>query len=96
MEALNRKWNLQLFSQAYDSFDQIPRPLPHTWHSPLLKFEWNQFLMILCGCRKTTPWAWFMTWHTNYVTDENTKEALKELYNSDYVITRDELPPFLN
>lgn len=45
---------------------------------------------------KTTPWAWFMTWHTNYVTEENTKEALKELYNSKYVITRDELPSFLN
>jgi len=45
---------------------------------------------------KTTPWAWFMTWHTNYVTEENTKEALKELYNSDYVITRDELPSFVN
>lgn len=43
---------------------------------------------------KTTPWAWFMTWHTNYVTEENTVEALKELYNSDYVITRDELPSF--
>lgn len=45
---------------------------------------------------QTTPWAWFMTWHTNYVTDENTKEALNKLYNSDYVITRDELPSFLN
>lgn len=45
---------------------------------------------------KTTPWAWFMTWHTNYVTDENTREALDALYNSDYVITRDELPDFQN
>lgn len=43
---------------------------------------------------KTTPWAWFMTWHTNFVTEENTIEALKALYNSDYVITRDELPSF--
>lgn len=44
VEHLNERWNLNLFSQAYDSFDRIPRPLPHTWHSPHLKFEWNQFL----------------------------------------------------
>lgn len=42
----------------------------------------------------TTPWAWFMTWHTTYITDENKPDALNELYNSDYVITRDELPKF--
>lgn len=40
----------------------------------------------------TTPWAWFMTWHTNYITDENKPEALAKLYNSEYVITLDELP----
>ena len=44
IENLNEQWNLQLFSQAYDRFDQIPGPLPHTWHSPHLKFKWNQFL----------------------------------------------------
>lgn len=44
VENLNTRWNLQLFSQAYDSFEQVPRPLPHTWHSPHLKLEWNQFL----------------------------------------------------
>ena len=38
------------------------------------------------------PWAWFMTWHTTYLTDDNTPEALNALYNSDYVITLDELP----
>lgn len=44
VENLNERWNLNLFSQAYDSFEQIPRPLPHTWHSPHLKYEWNRFL----------------------------------------------------
>lgn len=44
IENLNNRWNLNLFSQEYDDFTQIPRPLPHTWHSPHLKFEWNQFL----------------------------------------------------
>lgn len=43
VENLNEKWNLNLFSQAYDSFDQIPQPKPHTWHSPHLKFEWATF-----------------------------------------------------
>ena len=43
IENLNRQWNLHLFSQAYDSFDQIPQPKPHTWHSPHLKFEWATF-----------------------------------------------------
>lgn len=44
IENLNERWNLNLFSQAYDRFEQVPRPLPHTWHSPHLKFEWNQYL----------------------------------------------------
>lgn len=43
-----------------------------------------------------TDWLFFMTWHTEYLTDEknNTKESLKEIYNSDYFITLDELPAF--
>lgn len=40
---------------------------------------------------KKAPWSYFMTWHTEYLTDRNTDEALKELYNSDAVITLDEL-----
>lgn len=43
---------------------------------------------------KTTPWVWFMTWHTDVLTDQNNQEALSMLYNSDYVITREELPDF--
>ncbi len=43
VEDLNRRWNLNLFSQEYDSFDQIPQPKPHTWHSPHLKYEWATF-----------------------------------------------------
>ena len=33
-----------------------------------------------------------MTWHTEYITDHNDKSDLKKIYNSDYVITLDELP----
>ena len=41
-------------------------------------------------------WAYFMTWHTDYITksENNDPARLKEIYNSDYFITRDELPSF--
>ena len=40
------------------------------------------------------PWGSFMTWHSEYLIDTNTKEHLSEIYNSDHVITLDELPSF--
>lgn len=43
---------------------------------------------------KTVPWCSFMTWHTEWLIDANSSEHLKEVYNSDYVITLDELPNF--
>lgn len=43
---------------------------------------------------KETPWLWFMTWHTEYLTENNPRSALKSLYNDEYVITLDELPDF--
>lgn len=41
-----------------------------------------------------SKWGSFMTWHTEWLTDSkwNTKESLKSVYTSDYVITLDELP----
>ncbi len=41
---------------------------------------------------QSVPWAYFMTWHTTYVTSDNTVSHLQSIYTSDYVITRDELP----
>lgn len=38
------------------------------------------------------PWVWFMTWHSEYLTEQNRIDRLNEIYNSDYVITLDELP----
>lgn len=38
-------------------------------------------------------WSWFMIWHTDVLT-ENNADNLKEVYNSDKVITLDELPDF--
>lgn len=39
-------------------------------------------------------WVWFMTWHTEHITDHNDTDDLKAIYNDDYVITLDELPDF--
>ena len=55
-----------------------------------------------CGANPTeqelrrTKWIWFMTWHTEYLTDNNGKDEIKALYNSDYAVTLDELPSFKN
>lgn len=38
-------------------------------------------------------WAWFMIWHTDHIM-ANDKTNLTEVYNSDKVITLDELPDF--
>ena len=38
-------------------------------------------------------WSWFMIWHTDYIKN-NDEKNLKEVYNSDLVITLDELPKF--
>lgn len=45
-----------------------------------------------------TDWVWFMTWHTEFLMEDkwNTKENLYKAYNSDYAITLDELPEFVN
>ncbi len=40
VEEINRAWNLNLFSQAYDSIDDIPVPF-NTWHNPHIRLEWN-------------------------------------------------------
>lgn len=41
---------------------------------------------------ENAPWLFFMTWTTEYLIDNNTKDALKEIYNGEYFITLDELP----
>lgn len=38
-------------------------------------------------------WSWFMIWHTDHILG-NDKTNLSEVYNSDLVITLDELPKF--
>ena len=40
IDALNERWNLNLFSQWYDDCADIPAP-GHAWHNPHLLMEWS-------------------------------------------------------
>ncbi len=40
IENLNARWNLNLFSQAYDRFDEIP-PAVLAWHNPHIQLDWK-------------------------------------------------------
>ena len=40
VDGVNRAWNLNLFSQAYDQIEDIPAPI-NGWHNPHLKLEWD-------------------------------------------------------
>ena len=42
IDALNDAWNLNLFSQWYDDFSDIPAPRD-AWHNPHLRMEWELF-----------------------------------------------------
>ncbi len=42
IDKLNEAWNLNLFSQWYDDFDEIPVPRD-AWHNPHLIMEWQIF-----------------------------------------------------
>ncbi|MFW5996134.1 MAG: glycosyl hydrolase [Halanaerobiaceae bacterium] len=41
-------------------------------------------------------WSWFMTWHTDWLTEENSQEHIDYVYNHDYVVTLDELPDIMD
>lgn len=42
IDALNEAWNLNLFSQWYDDFSDIPAPRD-AWHNPHLIYAWRTF-----------------------------------------------------
>ena len=80
-----------------------------TYDGTTNKKAWNRLVQIAdkplayheCGNIPTTDafladgtvWSWFMIWHTDYITGFD-PENLSEIYNSDLVITLDELPEF--
>lgn len=42
IEEVNQQWNLNIFSQAYDDFDEIQLPT-RSWQNPHLRQEWAAF-----------------------------------------------------
>ncbi len=43
IEELNRRWGTELWSQTYNSFDQVPAPVDRINHHPSLRFNWLRF-----------------------------------------------------
>lgn len=43
IEKVNELWNLNLWSQRYTSFHQIPMPESDIWHHPSLQMAWYRF-----------------------------------------------------
>jgi len=43
IEALNKAWGTDLWSQTYQSFSQLPIPRSDTWHHPSLLTAWMDF-----------------------------------------------------
>lgn len=43
IEKLNQTWGMDIFSLAFQSFDQIPYPRADTWHHPSLLTAWMSF-----------------------------------------------------
>lgn len=41
IENITKEWNLHIFSQVYESFDDIP-PAVNAWHNPHLKQAWQE------------------------------------------------------
>lgn len=77
-------YNIELNNELYKKMKGITKaPKPLCLHE--------------CGTNPTaaelekTPWSWFMTWHTEYLTDTNTDDALNGLYNSEFILTLDEI-----
>lgn len=94
-----RKWNPGadyydiIGADSYDK-SELPILYRNVWamnvrNKPIILHE--------CGTNPTAdelknyPWCSFMTWHTEYMTDTNTLDELNALYNSDRVITLDEV-----
>ncbi len=82
-------------SDTYDNSTNIKawNKLENIAEKPMAFHECGKIPPISDFERDGDIWSWFMVWHTNFITD-NDKENLKDVYNSDMVITLDELPEF--
>ncbi len=62
---------------------------------PIMFHECGQIPTAAEMAGDNAPWAMFMVWHTQWLTDElNTPESLNAVYNDEWFITLDELPFF--
>lgn len=43
IDSINNLWCLNLWSQHYDKFEQIPMPVTYIWHHPSLQLAWFRF-----------------------------------------------------
>jgi beta-galactosidase len=43
IDTLNTLWSLNLWSQKYQEFNQIPMPKSNIWHHPSLRLDWVKF-----------------------------------------------------
>lgn len=43
IEKVNKIWNLVLWSQTYNNFEQIPMVTSYVWHHPSLQLAWTRF-----------------------------------------------------
>lgn len=41
-----------------------------------------------------TPWAWFLTWHTIHIKEQNSPEYVHSIFNHPYVLTLEDLPTY--
>lgn len=85
-----------------DSYEVEENGAEKRLYNPIAKITRNKKPLVMHECGlipniedlQKVKWGWFLTWHSEFLTNENSKEHLKEIYQSDYVITLDELPEF--
>lgn len=80
-------------SDTYDNSTNLKgwKLLKRTCDKPLTFHECGNLPSVEDFERDGAMWSWFMVWHTNFITDNN-KDNLSKVYNSDMVLTLDELP----
>ena len=44
---------------------------------------------------KNVTWSWWMLWHTSHLTNHD-RDALIHAYHHDRIVTRDQLPNFMD
>ena len=74
-------------AKAWKKLEKITSGKPMAFH------ECGNVPSVEDFARDGAIWSWFMIWHTEWLTKNDT-ENLNAVYNSDLVITLDELPSF--